>query len=79
MLIQILDNTTEDIILFFGRTAVMPSNFIDYIKKLHVKKRTIKLTAHNDEFTHPGSNAGISLIDYSSEFIRTDSVIRVNS
>ena len=76
-LIEVLNNTTDDIILFFGRTTIIPPNIVSCIKELFVKKRTIKLTAHYGEFTHPGSNADINLIDYSSVFIRTDSVIRV--
>jgi hypothetical protein len=77
-LIELLSNSSEDIILFFGRTTIVPPKFIEYIKNIDTTKRVLKLTAHNGEFTHPGSNAGIALIDYSSKFIRNASVIKVN-
>ena len=66
-----------DIILFFGRTLVIPKDFVDLLYEWH-NKRNIYITSHNGEFTHPGSNASIKKRLFDIQYLRNSTCIRVN-
>lgn len=75
-LVGIVTKNTDDIVLFFGRTAVIPRTFVDsFLDKEHERK--IYITVHNGEFTHPGSNAEIQLKSFQKNYVNTASVIKV--
>lgn len=62
--IDLLENQLEelndiDVILFFGRTTLVPQKLHNLILIFFEKGRKIFLTTHAGEFTHPGSNASI--------------------
>ena len=75
-LIEKIAKDKRDIILFFGRTTVIPKAFKEFLSRKPVSNN-IKITVHNGEFTHPGSNAQIDLMDFDVDFLETDTVIRV--
>ncbi|WP_162150539.1 DUF1643 domain-containing protein [Acholeplasma equifetale] len=75
-LIEKIAKDKRDIILFFGRTTVIPKAFEEFLSKRPISNN-IKITAHNGEFTHPGSNSQINLMDFNVDFLKTDTVIRV--
>ena len=64
------ENKTEDIILFFGRTTIVPSTFIELINSCVNNNRIVKITTHDGEFTHPARRS-INLTDYSSDYVRS--------
>ena len=67
-----------DIVLFFGRLAIIPDVFVKYLKKAASKRRRkVYLTAHGDEFTHPSSNSSIELQKFKKEYLRKETVIRI--
>lgn len=66
-----------DIIMFFGRTLVIPKTFIDLLDQWN-EKRNIFITSHKDEFTHPGSNADIQKKPFKMDFLRRSTCIRVH-
>ena len=65
-----------DIIMFFGRTLVIPKPFIDLLEEWN-GIRNIFITSHKDEFTHPGSNADIQKKPFEMDFLRRSTCIRV--
>lgn len=75
-LIEKIVKDERDIILFFGRTTVIPKAFEEFLLRKSVSDN-IKITVHNGEFTHPGSNAQIDLMDFDVNFLETDTVIKV--
>ena len=67
-----------DIVLFFGRLAVIPEVLVKYLKKWSFKEhRKVYITAHGDEFTHPSANAKIELKEFKTEYLRKETVIRI--
>lgn len=76
-LIKELEIETRDIILFFGRTTVIPDALKDFLLNNNTKNN-IMITVHNGEFTHPGSNAKIDIINFNKNYLSTDTVIKVN-
>lgn len=72
------DKYTElDIILFFGRTLIIPDEFIELIQQFMQDQKNVYITVHNGEFTHPGSNAKIEKIELKFEYFRKNNCIRV--
>lgn len=66
-----------DVILFFGRTLIIPEKFVELIRQWLSEKKKVYLTSHNGEFTHPGSNAKIEKIELKSEYFRENASIRI--
>lgn len=66
-----------DVILFFGRTLVIPKDFVDLLQEWH-KNRRIYITSHKEEFTHPGANADIQKISFEINYLKNSTSIRVN-
>lgn len=61
----------ELIVLFFGRTAELNDEQVRFLTKLMADdKLTVKLTASNGEFIHPGSIGKFDLADCKLEYIR---------
>lgn len=64
-----------DIILFFGRMVAIPEQLESFLKEQNEK---IFITSHNNEFTHPGSNADIQKKPFEMDFLRKSTCIRVH-
>ena len=71
VIIDIIKSEKDCIILFFGRTVNIKDDIYDAIVERINNKMPIKMTTHNDKFTHPGSNADIKLIDIQEENLRS--------
>ena len=66
-----------DVILFFGRTLIIPNEFVELIRQWIDDKKKIYLTSHNGEFMHPGANASIELQEFKKEYLQKETVIRI--
>lgn len=66
-----------DVVLFFGRTLVIPDKVVELIRQWLDDKKKIYLTSHNGEFTHPGANAKIEKIELKSKYFRENTSIRI--
>lgn len=66
-----------DVVLFFGRTLIIPNEFVELIRQWLNKKKKVYLTSHNGEFTHPGANAKIEKIELKLEYFRENTSIRI--
>ena len=72
------DKVSLDIIFFFGRTTVLNQEQLELIKSvLNNKSRSVYITTHNGEFTHPGSNAQIDITKMKTVYLRQSTCIRV--
>lgn len=71
VIIGMLEEDSRDIILFWGRTAVVTESICEAIRKRIDKGLLLKMTVHDDKFTHPGSNSDIQLKDIKNENIHT--------
>ena len=66
-----------DIILFFGRTLIIPDQLLQLLQRWIEEKKNIYITVHNGEFTHPRANAKIEKIELKKEYLRTNTSIRI--
>lgn len=71
VIVDIIENDEKDIILFWGRTLSLSDELYNAICNRLDKHLTLKMTTHNNKFTHPGANSAIEIKKCSKENLKT--------